>query len=139
MVAVKRRVAHHLHKGYSIEGEGIKDVLKGVKHYARNLHSKVYKKLGSQDLKDIALRAKKNEEQSFKDYENSSVGRRRPDYINFLKDKHNKIKQKALNQVASYDNQTPESVNNFLKRKKNNPPMDLNNYIPPQPYHKQFY
>jgi hypothetical protein len=148
MVVVKKRLAHQLHKSCSKEGEGIKDVLNGVKQYAKKLHQRITApnvKLGIKNLKDVALRAKKNEEQAFDSYGNVVTGKKTPKFTKFLKDRHNKNREKALSQFASYDSEksnshVPEAVFNLLKKnkierfKEKDRPSAINNFKPQHPF-----
>ena len=103
MVAVKRITSHQLHRNSNIkEGEGIRDVLRGVKNFANKMHNKITRKEGAKSLKEVANIAKQREQDYMKQYENTAIARRHPEKLKQLLDQKEKIADKIRKQNSSY-------------------------------------
>lgn len=107
MLRHKKKTFLHLHKhNRHVKGEGIGEILHGVKKFANAMHTKItrpyLKKEGSKNLKEIADIAKKREEDTWKKYENTSVARRRPEKFKQLLQQQENFRNKIRNQNFSY-------------------------------------
>lgn len=103
MVAVKKITSHQLHRASSLKkGEGVKDVINSVKNFANKIHSKIIKRQGAKDLKEIAQKAKRSENESQRKYEYNKSVLEKPELYRPLFAHQNELRYKIRNNKMSY-------------------------------------